>query len=96
MANYRAKAKWASLAVEAQKISERTRAGMARAKAQGKRIGRLTLSLKLKQQTPNESRQVLFWALDRLTREGMVPTIMIRKGPMPMTAPAQRWELTNT
>jgi DNA invertase Pin-like site-specific DNA recombinase len=51
MANYRAKAKWASLAkVEAQKISERTRAGMARAKAQGKRISRPTLSLKLKQQ----------------------------------------------
>jgi DNA invertase Pin-like site-specific DNA recombinase len=50
MANYRAKAKWASLAkVEAQKISERTRAGMARAKAQGKRISRPTLSLKLQQ-----------------------------------------------
>jgi DNA invertase Pin-like site-specific DNA recombinase len=37
----------ASLAkVEAQKISERTRAGMARAKAQGKRIGRPTISRK--------------------------------------------------
>jgi DNA invertase Pin-like site-specific DNA recombinase len=39
----------ASLAkVEAQKISERTRAGMARAKAQGKRIGRPTISRKIK------------------------------------------------
>ena len=39
----------ASLAkLEAQKISERTRAGMARARAQGKRIGRPTLSPKLK------------------------------------------------
>jgi len=35
----------ASLAkVEAQKISERTKAGMARAKAKGKRIGRPALS----------------------------------------------------
>jgi DNA invertase Pin-like site-specific DNA recombinase len=41
----------ASLAkVEAQKISERTRAGMARARAQGKRIGRPGLPHKLKQQ----------------------------------------------
>jgi resolvase-like protein len=41
----------ASLAkVEAQKISERTRAGMARARAQGKRIGRPALPHKLKQQ----------------------------------------------
>jgi DNA invertase Pin-like site-specific DNA recombinase len=41
----------ASLAkVEAQKIGERTRAGMARAKAQGKRIGRPTLSRKLREQ----------------------------------------------
>ena len=40
----------ASLAkVEAQKISERTRAGMARARAQGKRIGRPTISHKLKE-----------------------------------------------
>jgi hypothetical protein len=40
----------ASLAkVEAQKISERTRAGMARAKAQGKHIGRPTLSRKLQE-----------------------------------------------
>jgi DNA invertase Pin-like site-specific DNA recombinase len=39
----------ASLAkVEAQKISERTRAGMARAKAQGKRIGRPAISHKIK------------------------------------------------
>ena len=39
----------ASLAkLEAQKISERTRAGMARARAQGKRIGRPTLAPKLK------------------------------------------------
>jgi DNA invertase Pin-like site-specific DNA recombinase len=39
----------ASLAkVEAQKISECTRAGMARAKAQGKRIGRPTISRKIK------------------------------------------------
>ena len=39
----------ASLAkVEAQKISERTRAGMARARAQGKRIGRPTISRKIK------------------------------------------------
>jgi DNA invertase Pin-like site-specific DNA recombinase len=41
----------ASLAkVEAQKISERTRAGMARARAQGKRIGRPTISAKLRAQ----------------------------------------------
>src|SRR5262245_23408021 len=41
----------ASLAkVEAQKISERTRAGMARAKAQGKRIGRPSIAPKLRQQ----------------------------------------------
>src|SRR5215813_5982995 len=41
----------ASLAkVEAQKISERTRAGMARAKAQGKRIGRPAISRKLRDQ----------------------------------------------
>ena len=41
----------ASLAkVEAQKISERTRAGMARAKAQGKRIGRPSIAAKLRQQ----------------------------------------------
>ena len=41
----------ASLAkVEAQKISERTRAGMARAKAQGKRIGRPSITPKLRQQ----------------------------------------------
>jgi hypothetical protein len=41
----------ASLAkVEAQKISERTRAGMARARAQGKRIGRPPISAKLKAQ----------------------------------------------
>ena len=41
----------ASLAkVEAQKISERTRAGMARAKAQGKRIGRPSIVPKLRQQ----------------------------------------------
>jgi DNA invertase Pin-like site-specific DNA recombinase len=39
----------ASLAkVEAQKISERTKAGMARAKAQGKRIGRPAISRKLR------------------------------------------------
>jgi DNA invertase Pin-like site-specific DNA recombinase len=36
--------------VEAQKISERTRAGMARAKAQGKRIGRPGIAPKLRQQ----------------------------------------------
>jgi len=35
--------------VEAQKISERTRAGMARARAQGKHIGRPTLSRKLRE-----------------------------------------------
>jgi DNA invertase Pin-like site-specific DNA recombinase len=41
----------ASLAkVEAQKIGERTRAGMARAKAQGKRIGRPSIAPKLQQQ----------------------------------------------
>jgi DNA invertase Pin-like site-specific DNA recombinase len=41
----------ASLAkVEAQKISERTRAGMARVKAQGKRIGRPSIAPKLRQQ----------------------------------------------
>src|SRR5262245_7024365 len=41
----------ASLAkVEAQKISERTRAGMARARAQGKRIGRPAISRKLREQ----------------------------------------------
>src|SRR5258708_19565086 len=41
----------ASLAkIEAQKISERTRAGMARAKAQGKRIGRPSIAPKLRQQ----------------------------------------------
>jgi len=40
----------ASLAkVEAQKISERTRAGMARAKAQGKRIGRPSIPHKLRE-----------------------------------------------
>jgi len=40
----------ASLAkIEAQKISERTRAGMARAKAQGKRIGRPSIAPKLRQ-----------------------------------------------
>ena len=41
----------ASLAkVEAQKISERTRAGMARARAQGKRIGRPAISRKIRDQ----------------------------------------------
>jgi DNA invertase Pin-like site-specific DNA recombinase len=41
----------ASLAkVEAQKTSERTRAGMARARAQGKRIGRPGIAPKLRQQ----------------------------------------------
>jgi DNA invertase Pin-like site-specific DNA recombinase len=41
----------ASLAkVEAQKISERTRAGMARAKAQGKHIGRPAIGKKLRDQ----------------------------------------------
>src|SRR5262245_47504412 len=41
----------ASLAkVEAQKISERTRAGMARAKAQGTRIGRPSIAPNLRQQ----------------------------------------------
>src|SRR5262249_1247217 len=41
----------ASLAkVESQKIGERTRAGMARAKAQGKRIGRPSIAPKLRQQ----------------------------------------------
>jgi DNA invertase Pin-like site-specific DNA recombinase len=35
--------------LEAQKISERTRAGMARAKAQGKHIGRPSLSRKLRE-----------------------------------------------
>src|SRR4029453_1166447 len=41
----------ASLAkVEAQKISERTQAGMARARAQGKRIGRPSIAPKLRQQ----------------------------------------------
>ena len=41
----------ASLAkVEAQKIGERTRAGMARAKAQGKRIGRPSIAAKLRRQ----------------------------------------------
>jgi DNA invertase Pin-like site-specific DNA recombinase len=41
----------ASLAkVEAQKISERTRAGMARAKAQGKHIGRPSIGKKLRDQ----------------------------------------------
>jgi DNA invertase Pin-like site-specific DNA recombinase len=46
----------ASLAkVEAQKISERTRAGMARAKAQGKRIGRPAISRKLQEQIAKQS-----------------------------------------
>jgi DNA invertase Pin-like site-specific DNA recombinase len=41
----------ASLAkVEAQKISERTKAGMARAKAKGKRIGRPTLSRDIREE----------------------------------------------
>ena len=41
----------ASLAkVEAQKISERTKAGMARAKAKGKRIGRPTLDPQIRRQ----------------------------------------------
>ena len=41
----------ASLAkVEAQKISERTKAGMARAKAKGKRIGRPRLDAELRRQ----------------------------------------------
>ena len=41
----------ASLAkVEAQKISERTKAGMARAKAQGKHIGRPSVSAKIQSQ----------------------------------------------
>jgi DNA invertase Pin-like site-specific DNA recombinase len=41
----------ASLAkVEAQKISERTRAGMARARAQGKHIGRPAISRKVREQ----------------------------------------------
>jgi len=41
----------ASLAkVEAQKISERTKAGMARARAKGKRIGRPTLDIEIKRQ----------------------------------------------
>src|SRR6266446_4985721 len=41
----------ASLAkVEAQKISERTRAGLARARAQGKRLGRPGISRKLRDQ----------------------------------------------
>jgi DNA invertase Pin-like site-specific DNA recombinase len=41
----------ASLAkVEAQKISDRTKAGMARAKAKGKRIGRPAVNLKLRQE----------------------------------------------
>jgi DNA invertase Pin-like site-specific DNA recombinase len=41
----------ASLAkVEAQKISDRTKAGMARAKAKGKRIGRRAINPKLRQE----------------------------------------------
>ena len=36
--------------VEAQKISDRTRAGMARAKAKGIKIGRPRLSIELRQQ----------------------------------------------
>jgi DNA invertase Pin-like site-specific DNA recombinase len=41
----------ASLAkVEAQKISERTKAGMARARAKGKRIGRPAIDTQLRQQ----------------------------------------------
>jgi DNA invertase Pin-like site-specific DNA recombinase len=48
----------ASLAkLEAQKISERTRAGMARARAQGKRIGRPPLAPKLKAQIAELSAQ---------------------------------------
>jgi DNA invertase Pin-like site-specific DNA recombinase len=35
--------------VEAQRISDRTRAGMARAKAQGKRIGRPTIDARMRQ-----------------------------------------------
>ena len=50
----------ASLAkVEAQKISERTRAGMARARAQGKRIGRPAISHKTKERSPSGSRQAI-------------------------------------
>ena len=42
----------ASLAkVEAQKISERTKAGMARARAKGKRIGRPAIDAQLRQQS---------------------------------------------
>jgi DNA invertase Pin-like site-specific DNA recombinase len=48
----------ASLAkVEAQKISERTRAGMARAKAQGKRIGRPSIAAKLRRQIAERTQQ---------------------------------------
>ena len=36
--------------VEAQKISERTKAGMARAKANGKRIGRPALAIELRRE----------------------------------------------
>ena len=49
----------ASLAkVEAQKISERTKAGMARARAKGKRIGRPALSQELQQQLAARAAEV--------------------------------------
>jgi len=49
----------ASLAkVEAQKISESTKAGMARARAKGKRIGRPTISPELQQRIADRSAEV--------------------------------------
>jgi DNA invertase Pin-like site-specific DNA recombinase len=57
----------ASLAkVEAQKISERTKAGMARAKAKGKRIGRPTLSRDIREE------------ISERTASGMAPVAIAR------------------
>jgi DNA invertase Pin-like site-specific DNA recombinase len=71
MANYRAKAKWASLAkAEAQKISERTRAGMARAKAQGKRT---TLSRELRRLTKTGFRRIQILLSADNARESLAP-----------------------
>src|SRR5262249_51934224 len=49
---------------EAKRMSERVKAGMARAKAQGKRLGRPAISLKLKTQMPSvspQARQPMPW-----------------------------------
>jgi DNA invertase Pin-like site-specific DNA recombinase len=56
----------ASLAkVEAQKISERTKAGMARARAKGKRIGRPTLAPELQEQLREKVAEVGAYAAAR-------------------------------